>query len=123
MKNIDVGDLVFVVDGKMRNQWVRGRIEEVYPGRDGRVRQALVRTSTGVIRRAATKLAVLDVLEKCKPWSLGDPERLDPQQGLRAGVCADKTPRFGNAKRHTTTTTNDSTEIEKNDVTGEMSGN
>ncbi|XP_062542159.1 uncharacterized protein LOC134210151 [Armigeres subalbatus] len=64
--DLAVGDLL-LEDGKAKNQWLRGRTEEVIPGRDGRVRHALVRTSTGLIRRAAVKLAVLDVLENSKP--------------------------------------------------------
>lgn len=45
----------------MRNQYIRGRVEKVFIGRDGRVRQALVRTATGVYRRPVAKLALLDV--------------------------------------------------------------
>ncbi|XP_062714917.1 uncharacterized protein LOC134291324 [Aedes albopictus] len=60
-RDIAVGDLVLVVAGMARDQWIRGRVEEVIPGRDGRVRQAVVRTATGSIRRPAVKLAVLDV--------------------------------------------------------------
>ncbi|XP_062538894.1 uncharacterized protein LOC134207184 [Armigeres subalbatus] len=113
VKDIAVGDLVLVVDGKAKNQWIRGRVEEVYPGRDGRVRQALVRTSTGVIRRAAVKLAVLDVVEERKPLP-GVSDVPDPHQGLRAGVCADKTPRFGNPGRHSAMLPDDSAQREEN---------
>ncbi|XP_062704111.1 uncharacterized protein LOC134286507 [Aedes albopictus] len=60
-RDIAVGDLVLVVAGMARDQWIRGRVEEVIPGRDGGVRQALVRTATGSLRRPAVKLAVLDV--------------------------------------------------------------
>ncbi|XP_062714070.1 uncharacterized protein LOC134290872 [Aedes albopictus] len=95
VKDIEVGDLVFVVNGKLKNQWVRGRVTEVYAGRDGRVRQALVQTSTGVIRRAVVNLAVLDVLDKGKPRS-DTPRVPDPQLGLRGGVCADNPLRCGN---------------------------
>lgn len=56
-----------VVNGASRGQWLRGRVQQVFAGKDGRVRQALVRTSTGVLRRPAVKLAVLDILDKGKP--------------------------------------------------------
>lgn len=61
VKAINVGDLVIVVNEGVRNSWIRGRIIRVYPGRDGRVRSADVQTSFGIMRRPATKLAVLDV--------------------------------------------------------------
>ncbi|XP_062701849.1 uncharacterized protein LOC115265478 [Aedes albopictus] len=92
VKNLEVGDLVFVVGEKAKNQWTRGRIEEVIVGKDGRVRQALVRTSTGIVRRPAVRLAVLDVMDECKPGS----ELQDQHQGLRAGGCDDKPLRNGN---------------------------
>lgn len=62
-RDITVGDLVLVVGGTTKDQWTRGRIEANIPGGDGRVRQALVRTAAGVLRRPAVKLAVLDVME------------------------------------------------------------
>lgn len=56
------GDLVLICeDGQPRGQWRRGRVQEVFAGSDGRVRVAMVKTSGGILRRAVSKLAVLDV--------------------------------------------------------------
>ncbi|XP_038117142.1 uncharacterized protein LOC119769264 [Culex quinquefasciatus] len=61
-KPLEAGDLVFVVDGKNRKSWVRGRVVEVVSGSDGRVRQADVRTADGKVnRRAVVNLAVLEI--------------------------------------------------------------
>lgn len=86
-KDLAEGDLVLIVNGNGRTQWIRGRVEKTVVGRDGRVRQALVRTTSGLLRRPAVKLAVLDVVERCEPT--GQQEDL----GSRVGVCADNTPR------------------------------
>lgn len=40
-KPVQVGDLVYVAEGN-RRAWVRGRIQQVIPGSDGRIRQAIV---------------------------------------------------------------------------------
>ncbi|XP_065079713.1 uncharacterized protein LOC135702590 [Ochlerotatus camptorhynchus] len=64
VKPIQVGDLVVVVNEARRNSWERGVVEKVYPGKDGRIRSANVRTATGILQRPLTKLAVLDVLEQ-----------------------------------------------------------
>ncbi|XP_062557227.1 uncharacterized protein LOC134222098 [Armigeres subalbatus] len=59
---IEVGHVVVIADPKLpRNCWPKGKIIEVHPGKDGVVRSATVRTSTGIYVRPATKLAVLDV--------------------------------------------------------------
>lgn len=60
-KALQIGDLVFVMDGKHRKNWTRGVVEEVFAGKDGRIRQANVRTSKGVYRRATANLAVLEI--------------------------------------------------------------
>lgn len=62
-KPLQVGDLVFITDGKNRKKWTRGVVEEVFGGKDGRIRQAKVRTAGGVYRRATANLAVLEVEE------------------------------------------------------------
>lgn len=71
---IEVGALVMIADGKIRNQWIRGRVTRTYPGKDGAVRLADVETPTGVLkRRAVCKLAVLDVCDRQEPaMSNGD---------------------------------------------------
>ncbi|XP_065094232.1 uncharacterized protein LOC135714792 [Ochlerotatus camptorhynchus] len=56
-----VGDLVLVVDDTRRNGWIRGRIKDVVASEDGRVRQAIVQTARGMLRRPVSKLAVLEV--------------------------------------------------------------
>lgn len=60
-KQLQVNDLVFLVDGKNRKNWSRGIVEEVLPGPDGRVRQAIIRTAHGVYRRAVANVAVLEI--------------------------------------------------------------
>lgn len=54
-------DIVFIVDGKIRKEWIRGVIEEAKLSKDERCRQALVRTASGVFKRGACNLAVVDV--------------------------------------------------------------
>ncbi|XP_058448629.1 uncharacterized protein LOC131428599 [Malaya genurostris] len=58
---IAVGDLVIIVEEKIRNGWTRGRVVQVVAGRDGRVREAVIQTARGLIRRPVAKLARLDI--------------------------------------------------------------
>ena len=59
-RNVKVDDIVTVADSNtIRGKWCMGRILEVYPGPDGRVRNVKVKTSTGVYRRPVTKVAVI----------------------------------------------------------------
>ncbi|XP_062557075.1 uncharacterized protein LOC134221926 [Armigeres subalbatus] len=68
------GSLVFIVNEKERNSWVRGKVVKLISGADGRIRQADVQVATGgVLRRAVAKLAVLDVLQSGKAARAGHP--------------------------------------------------
>ncbi|XP_055633858.1 uncharacterized protein LOC129774182 [Toxorhynchites rutilus septentrionalis] len=60
VRDIHESDLVLMVGDAVRNQYVRARVEK-FRGRDGRVRQAQVRTATAVYKRPVVRLALLDV--------------------------------------------------------------
>lgn len=86
-KPLEVGDLVIVVEEKVRNGWIRGRVVGASPGRDGRVRDAVVQTAEGFLRRPVAKLARLD-LEGCKP----EPEVPDQLNGSGRNTCRRRIP-------------------------------
>lgn len=52
-------------DGLPPLKWSIGRIQEVYPGTDGLVRTALIKTISGKYKRPTNKLCVLPI-EECK---------------------------------------------------------
>lgn len=60
-KPLEVGEVVFVADEDNRKCWVRAIVEKVIYGVDGRVRQALVRTTKGTYKRPVAKLAVPEI--------------------------------------------------------------
>ena len=65
---ISVGDVVLIEeDGKKRNNWRLGRIDEVVVGKDGIVRGANVKTAKGKIGRPLQKLYPLEVREDPQP--------------------------------------------------------
>ena len=58
--NIEVGDLVWLIeDNVKRSQYRMARIVEIYPGKDGVVRSALIKTLDGTLKRPVIKLAPL----------------------------------------------------------------
>jgi hypothetical protein len=60
-KPLSVGKLVLVVDDSLkRGEWKRGIVQEVYPGRDGKIRTATVKTAKGTYLRPVSKLAVIN---------------------------------------------------------------
>ena len=60
-RHLKKDDLVLVADDTLpRGQWSLGRVVEVFPGRDGRVRQADVRVGHKCLRRPIVKLCLLE---------------------------------------------------------------
>lgn len=56
---LKVGDVVAVINSDVPYSWQLGKVEHVIRSKDGNVRQADVRTSNGILRRPASKLAIL----------------------------------------------------------------
>ena len=53
----EVGDLVWLIeDNVKRSQYRMARIVEIYPGKDGIVRSALIKTLDGTLKRPVVKL-------------------------------------------------------------------
>ena len=48
----------------VRGKWIIGRVVEVYPGQDGRVRNMKEKTPTGEYSRQITKIAVIEKAAK-----------------------------------------------------------
>ena len=63
-RNVQVDDFVMVAEpNTVRGKWIIGRIVEVYPGQDGRVRKVKVKTPSGEYSRPITKIAVIQPAE------------------------------------------------------------
>ena len=63
-RNVRPDDIVVVSDpNALRGKWSIGRVLEVHPGPDGRVRNVEVKTSTGMYSRPITKIAVIHPAE------------------------------------------------------------
>ncbi|XP_055714333.1 uncharacterized protein LOC129808576 [Phlebotomus papatasi] len=58
-ENLTTGIVVLLLDETNRegSKWVLGRIENIHPGADGRVRVVTIRTARGTYRRPITKIA------------------------------------------------------------------
>ena len=60
-RNLKEGDLILIKnDDAPRSHWPLGRILKTFPGRDGRVRMAEVKTPNGTLMRPAAKLCLLE---------------------------------------------------------------
>ncbi|XP_063386121.1 uncharacterized protein LOC134672147 [Cydia fagiglandana] len=65
-KPLQVGDFVLIVDpAAQRNVWMKGVIQQVYPGRDGRIRVVEVKTKSGTLKRSASRVARIPVGIEC----------------------------------------------------------
>ena len=61
VRNLQVNDLVVLAEDNIpRGQWNLGRILEVYPSVDGRVRSVKIKTARGEYCRPAAKIALLE---------------------------------------------------------------
>uniref|UniRef100_A0A182X633 DUF5641 domain-containing protein n=1 Tax=Anopheles quadriannulatus TaxID=34691 RepID=A0A182X633_ANOQN len=62
---VKVGDVVVLTnDNAPAGQWLKGKVLEVHPAADGQVRVVSVKTATGILKRPAVKVTVVDVKPK-----------------------------------------------------------
>lgn len=60
--NVKIGDMVLLKEDNLPpSKWALGRILEVIPGRDGKVRVARIKTATNVLLRSISKICILPV--------------------------------------------------------------
>ena len=57
--NLQVGDIVLELDGSPRRKWKMAIVKEVFPGTDGLVRKAKIKTVTGEYHRPIHKLCLI----------------------------------------------------------------
>ncbi|MBM6549409.1 hypothetical protein H7673_11195 [Streptococcus dysgalactiae subsp. equisimilis] len=63
-RNLKVGDVVIVKkESTPRNKWPLGLIIEVTEGGDGKVREVVLKTASGVLRRDVRRLCLLEGVE------------------------------------------------------------
>ena len=59
-RNVRIDDVVIVQDpNAVRGKWTIGRVINVYPGKDGRVRNVKLKTPTTEYQRPITKIVVI----------------------------------------------------------------
>ena len=59
-ENLAVGDIILLIDFNIsRGKWQIGKVIEVFPGKDGKVRSAKIKTSSGIYDRPVTKMSLL----------------------------------------------------------------
>lgn len=60
-QNLQVNDIMVIANNtNPRGEWPVGRILNVYPGKDGKIRSAMVNTFTGEYLRPVEKLCLLE---------------------------------------------------------------
>ncbi|XP_055313219.1 uncharacterized protein LOC129574779 [Sitodiplosis mosellana] len=74
-QNLEINDLVLIKDDNSPpTQLLKGRVSRVYPGSDGLVRVATLRTVKGEIKRPITKLCLLPKLTPVEATAVNDLE-------------------------------------------------
>ncbi len=68
VRNLRVGDVVVILDGRRKGEWCLGKITNTFPGQDGLVRVLEVRTQFGLYVRPVTKVSMVLPVEDDHPW-------------------------------------------------------
>ncbi len=68
VRNLKIGDVVVLLDGKRKGEWSLGLVTNTFPGPDGLVRVLEVKTQFGKYVRPVTKISMVLPVEKDIPW-------------------------------------------------------
>ena len=105
---LKIGDVVVILDdNKITKSFVKGIITEIFQANDGQVRFANVKTATGVFKRPAVKIAVLDVKSKAEvPTTVDSPPHgtSNEIQTIRPSITDTKTNPVMNSQAQMNTT-------------------
>ncbi len=85
VRNLQIGDVIVLLDGRKKGEWCLGRVTNTFPGSDGLVRVLEVKTQFGQYLRPITKVSMVLPVEEDTPWKGWD-GRADidpPSQELR----------------------------------------
>ncbi|GFW26440.1 integrase catalytic domain-containing protein [Trichonephila clavipes] len=62
--NAREGDLVLIKEDNLAvNKWLMGRLIEIFPGKDNRIRVVTIKTQHGVVKRPISKICILPMRE------------------------------------------------------------
>ena len=90
---IKIDDIVVITDTNSMKPgiWLKGRVIELQPGKDGQIRYVKIKTTQGIYCRPVTGVAILDVYKKANLKTTRDNSATTPEF---VGIMHERTPKI-----------------------------